>query len=197
MLRSSGKTQPVSEPVESVEKQIALIAAMSVTELRRKWREVIGAEPPPAFSKDPLARALSDRLQQPVYGGLSTATVRLLRSLAKPGAEPPRRVKVGSVIVREHKGVLHEVMITPGGYVWRENTYASLSTIARAITGTAWNGPRFFGLRTRRAQSERPAKRSAGNPGRPRRNATSSGRCNREGTRTKALRHLHPQIDRA
>jgi Protein of unknown function (DUF2924) len=53
------------------------------------------------------------------------------------------------VLVREHQGERHTVTVVPGGYVWRENTYASLSNIARAITGTAWNGPRFFGLRSR------------------------------------------------
>ncbi len=65
---------------------------------------------------------------------------------ANPGAEPPRQVKVGSVIVREHKGVLHEVMVVPDGFCWRGETYDSLSTIAKKITGVSWNGPRFFGL---------------------------------------------------
>ncbi len=52
------------------------------------------------------------------------------------------------MLVREYQGERHTVTVVPDGYVWRETTYASLSTIARAITGTAWNGPRFFGLRT-------------------------------------------------
>jgi hypothetical protein len=51
------------------------------------------------------------------------------------------------VLVREYQGERHTVTVVPGGYVWREATYASLSTIARAITGTAWSGPRFFGAR--------------------------------------------------
>ena len=51
------------------------------------------------------------------------------------------------MLVREYQGERHTVTVVPNGYVWRETTYASLSTIARAITGTAWNGPRFFGLR--------------------------------------------------
>jgi hypothetical protein len=50
-------------------------------------------------------------------------------------------------MVREHQGTLHEVMVVPGGFSWQEKTYPSLSTIAQAITGTSWNGPRFFGLR--------------------------------------------------
>ncbi len=150
MARSVGNAQPTRQPAESVEEQIARIAAMSIGELRATWREVFGSEPPLAFSKDLLARALAYRLQEQAYGGLSAATTRLLRSLAKPGAEPPRRVKVGSVIVREHKGVLHEVMVVPGGFCWRGETYDSLSTIARKITGVSWNGPRFFGLRARK-----------------------------------------------
>jgi len=78
------------------------------------------------------------------------------------------------VLVREYQGERHTVTVVPGGYVWRENTYASLSTIARAITGTAWNGPRFFGLRTRRNKPGVPAKRSAADPSRPRRNSPPS-----------------------
>jgi hypothetical protein len=50
-------------------------------------------------------------------------------------------------MVREHQGTLHEVMVVPGGFCWQDKTYPSLSTIAQAITGTSWNGPRFFGLR--------------------------------------------------
>src|SRR5215210_3117665 len=63
----------------------------------------------------------------------------------RPGSE--RFLKAGTVLVREYAGERHTVTVVPGGYVWRETTYPSLSTIARAITGTIWNGPRFFGLR--------------------------------------------------
>jgi Protein of unknown function (DUF2924) len=82
--------------------------------------------------------------------------------------------EAGTVLVREYRGEQHTVTVVPGGYIWRENIYASLSIIARAITGTAWNGPRFFGLRTRRDQSEVPPKRSAADPGRTRRSSPSS-----------------------
>ena len=78
--------------------------------------------------------------------------------MASPGAEPPRQVKVGSVIVREHKGVLHEVMVVPGGFCWRGQIYDSLSTIAKKITGVSWNGPRFFGLRSKRRERETPGR---------------------------------------
>lgn len=150
MSRSVRTGRPARQPAEGVEEQIERIGAMSIGELRRLWQQSHGGEPPAAFSKDLLARAIAHRLQEEAYGGLSGATTRLLKSLIKPGAEPPRRVKVGSVIVREHKGVLHEVVVVSGGFCWRGETYDSLSTIARKITGVSWNGPRFFGLRSRK-----------------------------------------------
>jgi hypothetical protein len=122
---------------------------MNIDALRACWRETLGSDPPPAFSKDLLARAICHRLQEQTLGGLNAATARLLRSLTHPGAETPRQVKVGSVIVREHKGVVHQVLVVPGGFRWRDETYASLSTIAHKITGVSWNGPRFFGLRSK------------------------------------------------
>lgn len=147
-----------------IEQAIGRIDGMTVEALRSEWRRVFGSEPPPAFSKDLLARAICCRLQEQVHGGLNPTTARLLRSLSKHGAEPPRQVKVGSLIVREHKGVLHEVLVVPGGFCWQGKTYDSLSTIARKITGVSWNGPRFFGLRSRKQASEEAAPPVSGSP---------------------------------
>jgi hypothetical protein len=133
-----------------LDQDLARIDGMNVDALRSEWRLVCGSESPPAFSRDLLARAIAYRLQEQALGGLSPSVTRLLRSLAKPGAEPPRQVKAGSVIVREHKGVLHEVLVVPGGFCWQGKTYDSLSTIAKKITGVTWNGPRFFGLRSKK-----------------------------------------------
>ncbi|WP_018409670.1 DUF2924 domain-containing protein [Methylocystis rosea] len=150
MARSAKNAQPAIAPADDIEAEIARVGAMNVTELRMRWREVFGCDPSPTFSKDLLARAIAYHIQERAYGGLARQTSRLLRSTAaSPGAEPPRQVKVGSVIVREHKGVLHEVMVVPGGFCWRGETYDSLSTIAKKITGVSWSGPRFFGLRTK------------------------------------------------
>jgi Protein of unknown function (DUF2924) len=102
---------------------------------------------PKALSRDLLARMLAYRVQEQALGKLGREIGKLLERLAQGGTEPVRHLKVGTVMVREHQGTLHEVMVVPGGFCWRENTYASLSTVARAITGTSWNGPRFFGLR--------------------------------------------------
>ncbi len=119
MARQVGSAQLTRAAAETVEEEIARVGEASIVGLRARWREIYGCEPPAAFSRDLLARGIAYRLQEQAYGGLGAATLRLLRSLARPGAEPPRRVKVGSVIVREHKGVLHEVMVVPGGFCWR------------------------------------------------------------------------------
>ena len=147
-------TQPASAPAESPDAALARMGEMNIEQLRGCWRETFASDPPAAFSKDLLARAICYRLQEETLGGLSASTARLLRSLVKPGAEPPRQVKVGSVLVREHQGVVHEVLVVPGGFCWQGKTYDSLSTIAKTITGTGWNGPRFFGLRSKKTHNQ-------------------------------------------
>jgi DUF2924 family protein len=64
------------------------------------------------------------------------------------------RLKTGTVLVRAYAGITHEVVIVPGGFLWNTETHRSLSTIARRITGTRWNGPRFFGLRAGSAKAK-------------------------------------------
>jgi hypothetical protein len=78
---------------------------------------------------------------------------------AKPGGKivPPRRIKPGSVLVREWKSKSHRVTVLEDGFVYDGDTYSNLSEIAVLITGTKWNGPRFFGLRTKKKESEEPA----------------------------------------
>jgi hypothetical protein len=130
-----------------VEAEVGRIASMSIEALRALWGKRRGGEPPATLSKDLIARALSHWLQEENAGELSPRLRRLLTAVAKNGAEPVRHLKIGSVIVREHQGILHEVMVAPDGFCWQGKTYSSLSTIALKITGTTWNGPRFFGLR--------------------------------------------------
>ncbi len=119
--RTSG-TQPAFAPAESPAAALAHMGEMNIEQLRGCWRETIASDPPAAFSKDLLARAICYRLQEQTFGGLSASTDRLLRALVKPGAEPPRRVKVGSVLIREHQGVVHEVLVVPGGFCWQGKT---------------------------------------------------------------------------
>jgi hypothetical protein len=70
-----------------------------------------------------------------------------------PAVPDSRTLKPGAVLVREHAGTLHRVTVVEGGYAWSGTTYRSLSEVARAITGTRWNEPRFFGLRDRAARA--------------------------------------------
>ena len=124
--------------------------SLGVDSLRTLWRTTFRSSPPPAFSKDLIARFLCWHIQEQAFGGLDSKTAKHLRGLARGGrsqADRPRRLKPGTVLLREYQGERHTVTVVAKGYVWREATYASLSSIARAITGTAWNGPRFFGLR--------------------------------------------------
>ena len=135
---------------EAIEAEIDRVRSLGLDELRTLWRTTLRTSPPPALTKDLVARFICWHIQEQVFGGLDPDTAKLLDGLARgnqPGADGPRRLKSGTVLVREYQGERHTVTVVPGGYVWREATYPSLSTIARAITGTAWNGPRFFGLR--------------------------------------------------
>lgn len=151
------KKRPVKTAAATdLEAELARIAAMKINELRSFWREREGREAPKGFSKDLIARALAYAIQEEQLGGLSPELKRLL---ANPDAEPPRRIKAGSVIVREYAGARHEVFVIEGGFSWQGNTYPSLSAIAKEITGTRWNGWRFFGLTEGQDRSAARARR--------------------------------------
>jgi hypothetical protein len=110
---------------------------------------MFGAVPPKGLTKDIIARMIAYRIQEEAFGGLDKETVRLLDRLAQ-GEKPSdlnRRLKAGTVLIREYMGERHTVTVVPDGFLWADRTYSSLSVIAQAITGTKWNGPRFFGLR--------------------------------------------------
>ncbi len=128
--------------------ELARLAAMPAALLRIEWRKLFRTEVPADFSRDLTLRAIAYRLQEQGGGGLAPSHVRLLDRLAQGGGDDAaRQLKVGTMLVREYQGERHEVVVLPDGFHWHGTTYAGLSTIARAITGTTWNGPRFFGLR--------------------------------------------------
>lgn len=146
---------------EAIEAEIDRVRSLGLDALRTLWRATLRSCPPPAFTKELVARFICWHIQEQALGGLDPDSAKLLDGVArgaKRGAEGPRRLKPGTVLVREYQGERHTVTVVPGGYVWGEATYASLSTIARAITGTAWSGPRFFGInRPEDIESERSA----------------------------------------
>jgi hypothetical protein len=161
-MPAASNKRPAKKPAAiNLEAELARIAAMNIGELRSLWREREGRDAPKGFSKDLVARALAYAVQEEQLGGLSKELKKLL---ADPDAraEPPRRIKVGSVIVREYAGARHEVFVVGEGFSWQGKTYPSLSAIAKEITGTRWNGPRFFGLREDQARSAAPQKAGGG-----------------------------------
>jgi hypothetical protein len=167
---------------EAIEAEIDRIGSLGLAELRSLWRATFRSPPPSAFNRDLLVHSLSWHLQEEAFGGIDPGTRKLLADLgrgAKPGVT--RRLKAGTVLVRECQGERHIVTVVSGGYLWRETTYASLSTIARAITGTAWSGPRFFGLRCSKAEEQSvPARGKSAKPAAPHRRQTHSSRSTGE-----------------
>ena len=158
------QTAPAQPADPAVEDELDRLVTMPIAKLRVRYREVFRTEPPKAFGPDLLRRSIAYRIQEKAYGGLSRPTERLLDQMmkgyaAKPGGKIvlPRRIKPGSVLVREWKSKSHRVTVLEDGFVYDGDTYSNLSEIAVLITGTKWNGPRFFGLRTKTKESEEPA----------------------------------------
>lgn len=134
-----------TEPA-AIEAEIARLRSLALDALRRRWRVVFGRTPPAGLSKDLLGRMMAWRLQEQAFGSLDRESLSFLEGLARHGASPRRQLKPGTVLVRDYQGQRHTVTVAADGFNWQGATYASLSAIARAITGTAWSGPRFFAL---------------------------------------------------
>lgn len=123
-----------------------MVTASSLDQLRPRFRAIFRVPVPDCLSRDMVARLIAHRLQEQRLGKLDRSLAEQIDRLGR-GQESRRRLKAGTVLVREHGGVMHEVVVVPDGFLWKGETFTSLSTIAKQITGTSWNGPRFFGLR--------------------------------------------------
>jgi Protein of unknown function (DUF2924) len=146
-------TNEAADPAVDIE--LDRLPKMPIADLRNRYRELFRTEPPKAFGPDLLRRSIAHRIQERIYGGLPRTTQRLLDQLVKAAAakpngrlELPRRIKPGSELVRTWNGKTYRVMVTADGFAHDGKTFSSLSEIASDITGTNWNGPRFFGLRS-------------------------------------------------
>jgi Protein of unknown function (DUF2924) len=153
VVQQTAPTQPADPAVQD---ELDRLATMPIIQLRVRYRELFRTDPPKAFGPDLLRRSIAHRIQEKAYGGLSSTAQRLLDQMMKAyAAKPngkivlPRRIKPGSVLVREWKGKSHRVTVLADGFAYDGKTYTNLSEIAVLITGTRWNGPRFFGLRTK------------------------------------------------
>jgi hypothetical protein len=156
-----------ADPV--VEAELERLLRMPIAELRSRYYELFRVEPPKAFGPDLLRRSIAHWIQERAYGGLSREHKRLLDQLvkaaqAKPNGrlELPRRIKPGSQLVRTWNRRTYRVMVMEKGFAWEGKTFSSLSEIAFEITGTKWNGPRFFGLRARPSRSQEGSEENAG-----------------------------------
>jgi len=140
--------------IAAVEPEISRIQTLKPDDVRALWRDTFKKEVPKALTRDLLVRTLCWHIQVKAFGGHSPVILKLLASYAKGRtgeAGRLRRLKPGTEIVREFQGERHTVVITAEGFRWRDADYSSLTAIACAITGTNWNGPRFFGLREKAA----------------------------------------------
>jgi hypothetical protein len=149
----------------AVEVEIGRLRGLDIKALRARWRMSFGREAPPQLARHLLFAMLAYRLQAEVMGDLDAETLRFLKQIdltpSKQTAVPltqaferrRRDLSPGTVLTREWGGQHHRVMVLAGGFAWQGQTYRSLSEIAKAITGTKWNGPRFFGLREKQAEA--------------------------------------------
>ena len=159
------QTAPIQPADPAVEDELDRLATMPIVQLRVRYGQVFRTDPPKAFGPDLLRRSIAHRIQEKAYGGLSRSEQRLLDQMVKAyAAKPngkivlPRRIKPGSVLVREWKGKSHRVTVLADGFSYDGGTYGSLSEIAGLITGTNWNGPRFFGLRAKAQETDELAR---------------------------------------
>jgi hypothetical protein len=130
------------------------LPSISAAKLRVEWERLHGTPPPAGLGQSLLARGIAYKLQEHAYGGLPAPVQRELARLARQlegsgdlDVERQLKLKTGTRLVREWRGRTCHVTVLEEGYQFEERRYASLSHIAREVTGTSWSGPRFFGLR--------------------------------------------------
>jgi hypothetical protein len=133
---------------------LSRLTELDLGELRQQLRALYKAEASPHLSRELLLRAVAYRMQEVTFGGLRPDRQRQLRQITQQfkqtgGATIRARpeLKSGTRLMREWQGRTYEVLVLDGGFSWQDTHYRSLSAIARKITGTAWSGPLFFGLK--------------------------------------------------
>jgi Protein of unknown function (DUF2924) len=149
----------------TLEAEVARLRDLGITELRSRWHTVFGRQPPPHLPRHLLLRVLAYRIQAEHLGDLDPESVRLLDRSGSPEQTAQRAVDIGrgnaelrpgTMLGREWNGQMHRVAVLAEGFAWNGRSYPSLSKIAFAITGTRWNGPKFFGLRDKRLKGSAP-----------------------------------------
>ena len=151
----------------SLDNEIARVRGLNVGELRARWHTMFRRVAPPHLPRHLLFRILAYRLQADQFGDLDADIRRVLDRMGFETADGFGRLvadlnrsrtelRPGTLLTREWGGHLQQVMVLPDGFTWNGKAYRSLSKVAFAITGSRWNGPRFFGLRDRPSSEAQP-----------------------------------------
>jgi hypothetical protein len=150
------KIGPALPDPKTLEIEIARLRDLDLGGLQARWHAIFRQKPSSHLPRHLLFRLLAYRLQADRFGDLDAEDKRLLDGAATPeeagqravdSSRPIADIRPGTILAREWEGRMHRVAVLAAGFAWNGKTYPSLSKIAHAITGTRWNGPRFFGLR--------------------------------------------------
>ena len=158
------KVGPALPDNKELDVEIARLRDLDIRDLRTRWHNAFGRRPPPHLPRHLLFRVLAYRLQADHLGDLDGESRRLLDDSGSPEDAGKRAVdrsqltadvRPGTMLAREWNGRMQRVAVLADGFAWNGKTYPSLSKVALAITGTRWNGPRFFGLRDKSSKEAR------------------------------------------
>jgi hypothetical protein len=163
MRKQARRHEPLRR--RTIEDEIAHLRELDLKRLRARWQNEFGRLAPEHLTRQLLFRIIAYSIQADRLGDLDAETLKVLQQAAGLEGRPPAVSRAlaeldqrrfapppGTVLVREWDRKSHRVMVLQDGFAWNGNTFDSLSQVAFAITGTKWNGPRFFGLRDRRSQ---------------------------------------------
>jgi len=160
-MASCNSNSPETRMTDPIPARLAALKTTPTLGLKQQWRDLFETEPPP-FNRRFLESRLAHRIQELAYGGLKPETIRRLEQLGEQldgGNVVTRRIRsnlkpmAGTRLIREYQGIEQVVTVLRDGFEWQGRPYQSLSAIARAITGTRWNGWVFFGLKSNRGMA--------------------------------------------
>jgi len=156
---------------EDPEAEIGQLPDLSHAELKDRWRSLFGNPAPKHISRQLMEKAIAFRMREKALGIPSAETRRRLRHIAaaiRDGREETvslgPQIRPGTRLVRAWQGTTHIIEVETDGFVWQGAQHASLSGIAKAITGTNWNGFAFFGVKRRPSRNKNAAKDKSRQP---------------------------------
>lgn len=156
MKRKVAETKP-----QGLARQLTIVAGLDGKSLKQRWRNLYKTEPPARLSPSVLIQAVAYGVQEKALGGLKPSSRRQLKRAAADAVagrrmrlSGERKIKPGTVLLREWHSVSHQVTVLEDGVLFRGQRYRSLSEVARKITGSRWSGPLFFGLKSNRKESD-------------------------------------------